>query len=87
LHLGPLSDPAEQRVECLGRHRPAAFRLKYVTGCPLFALAVVRYSRVRPLDRVAQIAERKWCLAQARPFRLGFPRIVPVFPICPPAAL
>src|SRR6516164_4013559 len=24
---------------------------------------------------------------QARPFRLGFPRKVPVFPICPPAAL
>jgi hypothetical protein len=40
-----------------------------------------------PLDRVAQIAERKYCRPQARPFRLGFPRKVPVFPICPPAAL
>src|SRR5262249_4616929 len=27
-----------------------------------------------PLDRVAQIAERKYCRQQARPFRLGFPR-------------
>jgi hypothetical protein len=40
-----------------------------------------------PLDRVAQIAERKDSLPQARPFCLGFPRKVPVFPICPPAAL
>ena len=40
-----------------------------------------------PLDRVAQIAERKYCRSEARPFRLGFPRKVPVFPICPPAAL
>src|SRR5262249_22215085 len=39
------------------------------------------------LDRVAQIAERKHCRPQARPFRLGFPRKVPVFPICPPAVL
>jgi hypothetical protein len=39
------------------------------------------------LDRVAQIAEHKYCRPQARPFRLGFPRKVPVFPICPPAAL
>src|SRR5215831_12944549 len=40
-----------------------------------------------PLDRVAQIADRKHCRPHARPFRLGFPRKVPVFPICPPAAL
>src|SRR6266478_8521942 len=40
-----------------------------------------------PLDRVAQIAERKYCRPEARPFRLGFPRKVPVFPICSPAAL
>src|SRR2546423_4987518 len=40
-----------------------------------------------PLDRVAQIAERKYCRPQARPFRLGFPGKVPVFPICAPAAL
>jgi hypothetical protein len=39
------------------------------------------------LDRVAQIAERNYCRPQARPFRPGFPRKVPVFPICPPAAL
>src|SRR5262249_39599418 len=39
-----------------------------------------------PLDRVAQIADRKYCRPHARPFRLGFPRKVPVFPICPPAA-
>jgi hypothetical protein len=38
-------------------------------------------------DRVAQIAERKYSRRQARPFRLGFPRKVPVFPICSPAAL
>jgi DDE superfamily endonuclease len=40
-----------------------------------------------PLDRVAQIADRKYCRPHARPFRLGFPRKVPMFPICPPAAL
>src|SRR5258708_21196740 len=40
-----------------------------------------------PLDRVAQIADRKHCRPHARPFRLGFPRKVPVFPIRPPAAL
>jgi hypothetical protein len=40
-----------------------------------------------PLDRVAQIAERKYCRPQARLFGLGFPRKVPVFPICAPAAL
>ena len=39
------------------------------------------------LDRVAQIADRKYCRPHARPFRLGFPRKVPVFPICPPPAL
>jgi hypothetical protein len=39
------------------------------------------------LDRVAQIAERKYCGPHTRPFRLGFARKVPVFPICPPAAL
>jgi hypothetical protein len=35
----------------------------------------------------AQIAERKYCRPHARPFRLRFPRKVPVLPICPPAAL
>jgi hypothetical protein len=40
----------------------------------------------RGLDRIAKIAQRKYCRAQARPFRLGFPREVPVFPIRPPAA-
>src|SRR5438132_5226613 len=40
-----------------------------------------------PLDRVAQIAEHKYCRPQARPCCLGFPRKVPMFPICPPAAL
>jgi hypothetical protein len=40
-----------------------------------------------PLDRVAQMADRKYCRPHARPFRLGFPRKVPMFPICPPAAL
>jgi hypothetical protein len=39
------------------------------------------------LDRAAQIAEGKYCRPQARPFGLGFPRKVPVFPICAPAAL
>jgi hypothetical protein len=41
----------------------------------------------QPLDRVAQTADRKYCRPHARSFRLGFPRKVPVFPICPPAAL
>ena len=40
-----------------------------------------------PLDRVAQMADRKYCRPHARPFRLGFPRKVSVFPICPPAAV
>jgi hypothetical protein len=40
-----------------------------------------------PLDRVAQIAERKYCRPQARPFRLRFARVVAVFPVCSPAAL
>jgi hypothetical protein len=31
------------------------------------------------LDRGAQIAESKYCRPQARPFRLGFPRKVPLF--------
>jgi hypothetical protein len=35
----------------------------------------------------AQIAERKYCRPHARPFRLGFPRKTPVFPVCSPAAL
>src|SRR5262245_13484577 len=49
---------------------------------------VVRIRPRGPLeDRVAQIADRKHCLPHARPFRLGFPRKVPVFPICSPAAL
>src|SRR5262249_19011736 len=39
------------------------------------------------LHRVAQIADRTYCRPHARPFHLGFPRKVPVFPICPPAAL
>src|SRR5262249_56046090 len=40
-----------------------------------------------PLDGGARMAGGKEGLAQTRPFRLGFPRKVPVFPICPPAAL
>src|SRR5262245_18398115 len=40
-----------------------------------------------PLDRVAQLADRKYCRPHARPFRLGFTRKVPVFPVCPLAAL
>jgi hypothetical protein len=39
------------------------------------------------LDRVAQVAERKYCRSEARSFRLGFSRKVLVFLICPPAAL
>jgi len=35
----------------------------------------------------AQIAEREYCRPHARPFRLGFPRKAPVFPVCSPAAL
>jgi hypothetical protein len=55
----------------------------------LYRLSVGPYPTVGPrglLDRVAQIADRKYCRSEARPFRLGFPRKVPVFPICPPAA-
>jgi hypothetical protein len=37
--------------------------------------------------RNAQIAECKYCRPHARPFRLGFPRKVPMFPVCSPAAL
>jgi hypothetical protein len=29
-----------------------------------------------PLDRVAQIAERKYCRPHARPFRLGLTRVL-----------
>ena len=35
----------------------------------------------------AQIAERKYCRPHARPSRFGFPRKVPVFPVCSPATL
>jgi hypothetical protein len=35
----------------------------------------------------AQIAERKYCRAHARPFRLRFARVVSVLPVCSPAAL
>jgi hypothetical protein len=35
----------------------------------------------------AQIAEREYCRPHARPFRLGFPRKAPVFPVCSPTAL
>jgi hypothetical protein len=37
------------------------------------------------LRSAAQLAERKYCRPQARP-RLGFPRKLPVFPTCRPAA-
>jgi hypothetical protein len=40
-----------------------------------------------PLDRVAQIADRKYCRPHARPFRLRFARVVAVFPVCSPATL
>ena len=40
-----------------------------------------------PLDRVAQIADRKHCRPQARPFRLRFARVVAVLPVCSPATL
>jgi hypothetical protein len=40
-----------------------------------------------PLDRVAQIADHKYCRPHARAFRLRFARVVTVFPVCPPAAL
>ena len=50
-------------------------------------LRINRVGTAGPLDRVAQIAERKYCRPQARPFGLGFPRKVPMFPICPSAAL
>ena len=39
------------------------------------------------LDRVAQVAERKYCRSEARPFRPRFPRKVPVLPVCSPATL
>ena len=40
-----------------------------------------------PLDRVAQIADRKHCRPHARPFRLRFARVVAVLPPCPLAPL
>ncbi len=40
-----------------------------------------------PLDRVAQLAEHKYCHSQARPFRLRFAGVVAMLPICPPATL
>src|SRR5262249_36025495 len=40
-----------------------------------------------PLDRVAQIPERKYCRPHARSLRLGFARVVAVFPVCSPATL
>jgi hypothetical protein len=55
----------------------------YLTQLPLSARCMASGA----LDRVAQMADRKYCRPHARPFRLGFPRKVPVFPICPPAAL
>src|SRR5262245_23006362 len=39
------------------------------------------------LNRVAQIAERKYCRSHARPFRLGLTRVVALLPVRPPAAL
>jgi hypothetical protein len=56
----------------------------FATATDCRTIAIYEYTA---LDRVAQIAEHKYCRPQARPFRLGFPRKVPVFPICPPAAL
>jgi hypothetical protein len=41
----------------------------------------------RPLDRVAQMADRKYCRPHARPFRLRFARVVAVLPVCSPATL
>ena len=38
-------------------------------------------------EQMERLPDRKYCLPHAQPFRLGFPRKVPVFPICPPAAL
>jgi hypothetical protein len=47
------------------------------------------FMNTRPnlMTQHAQIAERKYCRPHARPFRLGFPRKVPVFPICSLATL
>ena len=86
---------SEMRVEQLGgRHgrRPAPARQVTLAGidaseidCPVWSVS--DRGTAGALDRVAQIAERKYCRPQARPLRLGYPRIVPVFPICSPAAL
>jgi hypothetical protein len=46
-----------------------------------------RRERFRLMTQHAQIAERKYCRAHARPFRLRFARVVAVFPVCSPAAL
>jgi hypothetical protein len=45
------------------------------------------YPTAEALDRVAQIAKRKYCRPHARPFRLRFARVVAVFPVCSPATL
>src|SRR6516162_11487851 len=52
-------------------------------------MALLRHALTRRAGLLSKPkrAERKYCRPQARPFRLGFPRKVPVFPICPPPAL
>jgi hypothetical protein len=78
-----------------GRERTSLFEVRIYrklqsrpSACPRGECCLsVSIAVTGALDRVAQIAERKYCRAQARPFRLGFLRKVPVLPICPPAAL
>ena|SRR5436190_4639933 len=77
-----------QRTEYL--QRPASFsrtagRRRRLLNGPMWSVPAA--GPRGPLDRIAQVAECKYCRPQARPFRLRFPRKVPVFPICPPAAL
>src|SRR5262245_56695389 len=78
--LDPLR--AEALRDLANWHRCQSVRRDRLSG-----VVRIRPWTAGPLDRVAQIAEHKYCRPQARPFGLGFPRKVPVFPICPPAAL
>src|SRR5215475_4716908 len=60
--------------------------LRAIEAHALAAGKIIRDSLALPV-RNAQIAECKYCRPHARPFRLGFTRKVPVFPVCSPAAL
>jgi hypothetical protein len=71
--------------EVIGVDRLAANIADILDGHDYEVLPAHRVSEMSQV--IAQIADHKYCRPRARPFRLGFPRKVPMFPICPPAAL